>query len=144
MLPEPREGLVIRYSYLWHREHESGREEGSKDRPCAIIVSVVEKSGKRRVVVLPITHTPPLSPDDAIEISAETKSRLGLDSSRSWVAITEVNRFDWPGPDLRPLPGHDMSTVAYGMLPPDFFARVRDAAIARYMRKKMKTVPRSE
>jgi hypothetical protein len=30
--PEPYAGLVP-YSYLWKREHEVGREEGTKDRP---------------------------------------------------------------------------------------------------------------
>jgi len=36
-LPTPRPGLVIRYSYLWAREHDQGREEGVKDRPCAVL-----------------------------------------------------------------------------------------------------------
>ncbi len=39
-LPEPELGLVIRYSYLWKSEHDAGRDEGSKDRPCAIVLSV--------------------------------------------------------------------------------------------------------
>jgi len=30
--PQPCAGLVIRYSYLWKREQEAGREEGTKDR----------------------------------------------------------------------------------------------------------------
>jgi len=29
--PEPYVGLVIRYSYLWKREFDAGREEGTKD-----------------------------------------------------------------------------------------------------------------
>ena len=36
-LPKPVPGLVIRYSYLWHREYLEGREDGQKDRPCAIV-----------------------------------------------------------------------------------------------------------
>ena len=36
--PVPRPGLVIRYSYLWESEAGAGREEGVKDRPCAIIL----------------------------------------------------------------------------------------------------------
>ena len=39
-LPEPVPGLVIRYSYLWYTEHRTGREEGQKDRPCAIIAAL--------------------------------------------------------------------------------------------------------
>jgi hypothetical protein len=30
-----------------------------------------------------------------------TNQRLGLDAERSWVMLTEANRFVWPGPDLR-------------------------------------------
>jgi len=140
---EPYPGLVIRYSYLWRREYEAGREEGTKDRPCAIIMSVVNDDGERVVLVLPITHSPPANASDAVEIPAQTKSRLGLDSERSWVVITEGNEFVWPGPDLRPLPGTDASTIAYGPLPPRFFAHVRDTFLAR-RRQDRSTVPRSE
>jgi hypothetical protein len=48
--------MVIRYSYLWKREHEEGREEGIKDRPCAVIVSLRNESGNDVVLVLPVTH----------------------------------------------------------------------------------------
>jgi hypothetical protein len=30
----------IRYSYLWHSEHLADREEGQKDRHCAIIAAL--------------------------------------------------------------------------------------------------------
>jgi len=144
IFPEPRAGLVIRYSYLWSREHQAGREEGIKDRPCAIIVSVVDDDGKRWVLVAPITHAPPLVPEDAIEIPAAIKARLGLDTDRAWVVIDEANRFIWPGPDLCPIPGRDASTIVYGTLPPEFFARLRDAFLARFTRKEIKSVLRSE
>lgn len=39
-LPRPQPGLVIRYAYLWKREYDQGRDEGSKDRPCAIVMTV--------------------------------------------------------------------------------------------------------
>src|ERR1700739_4639183 len=47
---------------------------------------------------------------DALEIPTPTKDRLGLDSDRSWVVLTEANDFIWPGPDLRPLSGRDPSS----------------------------------
>jgi hypothetical protein len=142
--PEPREGLVIRYSYLWNREHQAGREEGIKERPCAIVLTVVDTGGKRRVLAAPVTHTPPTSPRDAVEIPAAIKRRLGLDSERSWIVIGEANRFTWPGPDLRTIPGRDLSTIVYGMLPPNFFEVVRSAFFARFTEMGVKTVPRSE
>ena len=141
--PEPYPGLVIRYSYLWRREYEAGREEGTKDRPCAIVMSVVNDDDERVVMVLPITHSPPANASDAVEIPTQTKNRLGLDSERSWIVITEANEFIWPGPDLRPLPGSDASNIAYGALPPRLFNHVRDTFLARRRQDRV-TIPRSE
>jgi hypothetical protein len=142
--PEPYVGLVIRYSYLWKREADAGRDEGTKDRPCAIVMAVVHDDGEKEVLVLPITHSLPANPADAIEIPTVTKNRLGLDSERSWIVITEANEFIWPGPDLRPVPGRDASTIAYGPLPPRFFAHVRDRFFERDQREKSQRVKRSE
>lgn len=66
-LPAPHPGLGIRYAYLWKREHDAGREEGSKDRPCAIIMAVTDDEGESQVLVLPITHAPPYDAADAVE-----------------------------------------------------------------------------
>eukprot|EP01037_Dinobryon_pediforme_P018683 gene18683-18982_t len=117
--------MVIRYAYLWRSEHEKGIEEGSKDRPCAVLLAVTDESGDRKVVVLPITHTPPRDLAVAIEIPAVTKRRLGLDDERSWIVVEESNRFTWPGPDLRPMKSGDASTVVYGELPADLFRKSR-------------------
>jgi hypothetical protein len=46
-LPIPEEGLVIRCSYLWHAEYRESREEGVKDRPCAIILAVEARDLER-------------------------------------------------------------------------------------------------
>ena len=142
--PEPHAGLVIRYSYLWKREFDAGREEGTKDRPCAIVMTVVDEDGDKEVLVLPVTHSPPADPADAIEIPAATKSRLGLDGERSWIVIMEANEFVWPGPDLRTVPGRDESTIAYGPLPPRFFAYVRDKFLERDRHEKSRRVKRTE
>ncbi|HMK88318.1 MAG TPA: hypothetical protein VK446_01600 [Methylocystis sp.] len=130
-LPQPVSGLVIRYSYLWYREHLEGREEGQKDRPCAIIAAVrADESGATRVLVLPITHSPPDHASLAVEIPPKVKLRLQLDEAQSWVVLSEWNEFVWPGPDLRRLPNADDATVAYGMLPPGLFATIRNRFLA--------------
>ena len=85
-LPEPEQGLVIRYSYLWRSEAERGREEGIKDRPCVVVMAAKREGLNTRVYVAPITHTPPEDKRDAVEISAQTKVRLNLDEARSWVS----------------------------------------------------------
>ena len=89
-LPIPRPGLVIRYSYLWAREHAEGREEGVKDRPCAVLVATRTDQGDLRVIVLPITHAPPGDPEAAVEIPPATKRRLGLDDVAAAVASGTV------------------------------------------------------
>lgn len=108
-----------------------GVEEGSKDRPCAIVMMVHDECGEDVVTVLPITHTPPQSPADALEIPPTTKRRLRLDDDRSWVVITESNRFYWPGPDLRMINPGDANSVLYGSLPAAFFEQVRQAFLAK-------------
>ena len=58
----------------WQSEAAAGREEGGKDRPCAIVLAVVARDGDTVVYVLPITHTPPLDPDDAVELPQSDQS----------------------------------------------------------------------
>lgn len=131
--PKPQPGLVIRYSFLWRAQAARGQDEGEKDRPCAVVLTTANDEGDTVVIVLPITHTPPRQPDLAVEIPASTKKRLGLDGERSWIVVTDTNRFIWPGPDLRPRVPGDASSVAYGLLPAKLFIEVRDklaAAIA--------------
>lgn len=130
-LPEPVPGLIIRYSYLWHSEYLKGRDEGQKDRPCAIIAAIrKDEGGETRVLVLPITHNPPEHPALAVEIPTATKARLHLDDGRSWVVLSEWNEFIWPGPDLRRLPGMTDASIAYGMIPPGLYASIRDRFLA--------------
>jgi hypothetical protein len=142
--PAPQPGLVIRYSYLWRREALAGREEGVKDRPCAVVIAHYDNNRVMRVHVLPITHAPPAGDDLAIEIPAPVKARLGLDSERSWVVVSEANVFAWPGPDLRLLPGKGPESAAYGFLPPAFFRVVRDRFLAADRDKKARLVARTE
>jgi hypothetical protein len=142
--PRPQPGLVIRYSYLWHREALAGREEGVKDRPCAVILAFQDEDGRTRVYALPITHSAPASGEDAVEIPAVVKARLGLDGARSWVVVDEADLFHWPGPDLRFLPGKGPESAVYGFLPPAFFRVVRDRFLAADRAKKAVLVARTE
>jgi hypothetical protein len=143
-LPVPQPGLVISYSYLWAREHEKGAEEGRKGRPCAIVAARQIIEGRDVVTVVPVTHTPPADPLDAVEIPAAIKAHLGLDEMRSWIMVSETNDFLWPGPDLSPVPGSQPRSYHYGMLPPRFFAYVRDRLLQAYTQRKLNRVPRSE
>ena len=141
--PLPQPGLVIRFSYLWKREADAGREEGIKDRPCAVVLAIEGQEGHPRVIVLPITHAPPQPPEDGVELPQPTKARLGLDGERSWVMVSEANVFTWPGPDLRFLTGQGPESVAYGFLPPLVFRAIRDRFLTRHRERKASLVPRS-
>lgn len=144
-LPSPVPGLVIRYSYLWRSEHLEGREEGQKDRPCAIAAAIRRNADNRTyVLVLPITHTPPQDATLAIEIPGATKRRLGLDDDQSWVVLTEWNEFVWPGTDLVPLPGKGDSSFVYGVLPPSLFASIRKRLLELRKAHLAHSVPRTE
>jgi hypothetical protein len=92
-----------------------------------VVLGTVVRSGRTQLLVAPITHTAPERGADAIEIPANVKSQLGLDADRSWIVVTELNRFIWPGPDLRKVPGRD--DPFYDMLPDWLFVRVRNALI---------------
>ncbi len=137
-LPDPRSGLVIGYSYLWHAEYEAGQEEGGKDRPCAVVIASRTEAGDVVVTVAAITHSAPVDPMDAIEIPATVKRLLGLDDQRSWLVCAELNRFVWPGPDLRPVSRAAPGEFVYGALPPAFmkqvFVRLHDLRGARKLR----------
>jgi hypothetical protein len=142
--PEPAPGLVIRYSYLWAEQHKRGQEEGVKDRPCAVILVTANQDDERVITVLPISHSPPADPALAVEIPAMVKRRLKLDDERSWVVLTEANRFIWPGPDLRPSTPGDSASVSYGQLPFALFEEIRTKFIAAIRAKRASVVPRSQ
>jgi hypothetical protein len=135
--PTPRPGLVIRYGFLWSHEKSRGAEEASKDRPCAIVVATATTlAGVVQVIVSPITHSPPDDPDDSIEMPRDACAALGLDSGRHWLRLDELNRFVWPGFDLRQIPGQD--AYAYGMLPASLYGRLRQGILARQAAKQIK------
>ena len=140
-LPDPTPGLVIRYAYLWQREALLAREEGTKHRPAVVILaSTADENAGTTVLVAPLTHRRPDNPNTAIEVPPRTRTRLGLDDERSWVVVSEVNRFQWPGPDLRPVaPGQ----WAYGWLPAALFRTVRDRLVALARQRKLAQVRRT-
>jgi len=143
-LPAPEPGLVISYAYLWYSEFQQGREEGSKDRPCAIVLTAREADDQTIAIVVPITHATPEHSDEAMEIPLATKRRLGLDTAGSWVIVSEVNRFTWPGPDLRPVSRDEADRFDYGFVPPSLFRQIRDKLGACAAAQRLRSVPRTQ
>lgn len=142
-MPHPAPGLVIRYAYFWSEEHHRGHEEGLNDRPCAVILVTADEDGDRIVTVLPVTHSPPANPALAVEIPQATKRRLRLDDARSWVILSEANRFVWPGPDLRFAQVGDLASVAYGELPGALFNEIKAKLVQALTARLVRVVPRT-
>ena len=135
IFPAAKPGLVIRYSFLWSHEKDAGAEEGSKDRPCAIVVAAPRReNGDITVIVAPITRAPPADQSDSLEIPTQICRSLGLDGQRHWLRLDELNRFAWPGYDLRTIPGRP-GEYAYGMLPQPLFEQLRTAILDRQKAK---------
>jgi len=131
-LPTPAPGLVISYAYLWRSQRRAGGTEGRKDRPCAIVVALRDDDEDTLVYVAPITHTPPAA-GAGLEIPAAVKRRLGLDAARSWIITDELNRFIWPGFDLRPISRQRADVFDWGFLPVEFFDALK-AAVLQHQR----------
>jgi hypothetical protein len=140
--PIPKPGLVIRYSFLWSNEKAKGAGEGAKDRPCAIVVAVRrDPNGEIDTVVAPITHQPPADSTASIEIPAATCKSLGLAAGRHWLRLDELNRFAWPGFDLRPIPSKP-GRYEYGMLPRGLFEQLRNGILKRQKARAGRVVSR--
>jgi hypothetical protein len=141
----PYPGLVICYSYLWFREAQKKQIEGLKNRPCAVVLSYENypQFPDRMVAdVVPISHSPT---DDAVEIPIAVKRRMGLDNDHSWVVTTEVNRFFWPGHDIRRAkedwqPGGPM--WHWGFLPVNIFNQVKRSVLQHRAEDTLSVVPR--
>ncbi|MEO5640859.1 MAG: hypothetical protein ABIQ98_03725 [Sphingomicrobium sp.] len=69
-----------------------------------VVVARIASADLTELLVAPLTHSPP-RPGEGIELPQPIKRSLGLDDARSWIVTTEMNRFIWLGPDIRPVPG---------------------------------------
>ncbi|WP_375428860.1 hypothetical protein [uncultured Sphingomonas sp.] len=126
-LPQP--GEVLNYSYLWKHEYRDGRIKGVKDRPVAVVLLMKAQDGLDHVYVAPMTTQPPRRDQTAIEVPEAVRRQLGFTAERSWIVVDEVNRFTWPGYDIRKIPGREPET-SYGFIPSGLYRRVRDAVFA--------------
>jgi hypothetical protein len=142
---KPERGSVIRYAYLWADENARGLEEGRKDRPSLVLaLSIRSADGIIEVLVLPITHTPPILASDAVLLPQDIKRRIGLDDAPSWIVTTEGNAFIWPGPDIRSVPGRTPTTMIYGRVSDDLLRQVARSYLANRDRQYSRLVNRTD
>jgi hypothetical protein len=130
--PEPAD--VLSYAYLWADEAEKGQEEGLKDRPVVVVVARTIVGNRTQLFVAPVTHREP-DKGEGIEVPPPVKRHLGLDQERSWIVTTELNRFTWPGPDIRIAPGGN--DPFYGTIPAKLFEAMRSSVLANAERFRM-------
>ncbi len=106
-----------------------------------VVVARIEEAARTLVLVAPVTHTAPEKTADAVEIPRNVKKQLGLDQDRSWIVVTELNRFIWPGPDIRPMP--ETGTPFYDALPDWLFERVRNGLLQHSAQGRLKVTKRT-
>ncbi len=145
---EPKACMVINYGYLWARQAKDGMRElpgGTveriKFRP-SLILAVKEEDNKKVVYVSPITHTPPFYPEESLLMPADTKERLGLDGLNSWLMVSEVNKFEWPGTDIRRVPDRMERSQFYGFVPGKFLEEAHGRLPELLQLKRFKTAAR--
>jgi|SRR5665213_628070 len=136
----PKVGQLVRYSYLWLDEHRRGVEEGLKDRPCLVVIATPSDEGETVFFVAPVTHSQPPPEALAVELPLATKQRLGLDQERSWIVTNEVNKFTWPGPDVRPDAGGE---VVIGFVPAKLARRAIENLRSHASRARFDSVSRA-
>lgn len=141
MIPKP--GDVLNFAYLWHYQARQGVEEGLKDRPSVVVLAVNHHAGNPVITVCPVTSQKPDKLTDYIAIPQRVKAHLGLiDRDHSYIMTTEVNRFTWPGPDLRPLEIKGRVDVVYGRIPEHLLDAVKESMITNIERHKLKQISR--
>ena len=137
----PKPGDVIRFSYLWWREHEKGEESGRKYRPCVVVVAITAVADDLvRFSVAPITHA---LPDDraAIALPRRVRAHLKLDERPSWVVCDEINQFDWPSTDVANVPGGGFT---YGRLPAKLLKEIQSTLLDSGRTGRLKITNREE
>ena len=136
--PEPAD--VLSYSYLWSHEAAGGGER-AKGSSRVVVVLCIERQAGNLILVSVGHHTAPEMLPSRSKIHLDVKKQLGLDRERSWVMLNELNRFIWPGPDIRPILG---GAPLYDALPDWLFERVRQGVLDHNAAGKLKVTSRTE
>lgn len=103
----------------------------------------IDDDGDTIVYVVPITHRKPADDPDALELPRAVKSRLKLDDEPSWIVTSELNRFVWPGYDLRLVARDKPGVFSFGFLPVEVFEAIKKGVARRRKEQRLKVVDRS-
>ena len=143
-LPEACPGLVFRYEYVWKRQALAGLQNGEKERPACVVLTVTGKIGDQRVLIVPITTKPPDAATPSQELPIRVRRHLGLDGAQPcWLILDEANIDTWPSPDMRQIPGKP-GCFAYGLLPLKLVNMIRQSILASLAAKRLNLVHRQD
>ena len=127
-IPDPTPGLVISYVYLWRQEAAKGRDEGSKKRPCAVVLAAQPDEGGGKMT---LSCRSPIARRTILPLRSRFLQGPGI--------VSELNRFEWPGPDLHPVaPGR----WTYGHLPAGLFRTVRNRLVELANQRRLARIQR--
>lgn len=79
------------------------------------------------VYVAPLTTKSPAPDSAAVEVPQGVRTLLKLGDAQCWIIAHEVNRFLWPGPDLRAAHRSGDTSPYYGNIPAKLLEQVRVA-----------------
>lgn len=133
---DAKTGVVIRYSYLWAREHDRGEESGRKDRPVCVQVIISRRQGNELILLFPITSNQPDASRRALPIP-ETEARRASLRTPAWIVVDEWNEEDDLQSsvniaDLKPL----------GSFSRSFIQQIRDAAVEAIRSRNYRSIRR--
>ena len=113
-----QDGQIYRYPFNWLRQAKLGLTEGEKSRPCCLTMKVLAGT-ETWVYFLPISSSPPLSGDLALEIPPIEIKRAGLSEfKKAWIY------FEFNKDILEKSWYFNASEPPIGAVSPAFFARV--------------------
>jgi len=72
-----------------------------------------------------------------------SKFRPWSNGQRSWIVTDELNKFIWPGYDLRPVSRDKPAAFAWGFLPQELFDTLKQSVVAHQRARRLKFVERA-
>lgn len=92
-----------------------------------VVLATRKQEHGTEIVVAPVTTKPPRQGTAAVEMPERVRRHLGLGNERCSIVVDEVNRFTWPGPDIRAVRRQGEPSPFYGKIPAKLFEQVREA-----------------
>jgi len=106
-----------------------------------VVLAAQKRPHGTELVVVPVTTRPPNAGIAAVEMPPRVREHLGLGDARCWIMCDEMNRFTWPGPDIRPIRSAGDVSPFYGKIPARLYEQLRGrlAEVAKTQRLKVTT-----